>query len=60
MKKLSKLPRHIGVILDGNGRWAKKRGLERLSGHEEGAKAIERLLSCRQLKGCSPAQKNIT
>ena len=46
MKKLSKLPRHIGVILDGNGRWAKKRGLERLSGHEEGAKAIERLLSC--------------
>lgn len=46
MKKLSKLPRHIGIILDGNGRWAKKRGLERLSGHEEGAKAIERLLSC--------------
>lgn len=46
MKKLSKLPRHIGVILDGNGRWAKKRGLERLSGHEEGAKAIGRLLSC--------------
>ena len=46
MKKLSKLPRHIGIILDGNGRWAKKRGLERLSGHEEGAKAIGRLLSC--------------
>ena len=46
MKKLSKLPRHIGIILDGNGRWAKKRGLERLSGHEDGAKAIGRLLSC--------------
>lgn len=30
------LPRHIGVIMDGNGRWAKKRGLSRLAGHSEG------------------------
>ena len=33
------LPRHIGFIMDGNGRWAKMRGLERSAGHVEGAKA---------------------
>ncbi len=31
------LPRHVGVIMDGNGRWAKQRGLERSAGHKEGA-----------------------
>lgn len=35
------LPRHIGVIMDGNGRWAKKRGLPRKIGHVNGAKAIK-------------------
>lgn len=34
------LPRHIGVIMDGNGRWAKQRGLERFEGHKEGAKVF--------------------
>ena len=46
MKKNLVIPKHIAFILDGNGRWAQKRGLQRLSGHEEGARAIERLLSC--------------
>ena len=36
----SKLPRHIGIIMDGNGRWAKKRMLPRLQGHSAGAKSI--------------------
>ncbi len=31
------LPKHVGVIMDGNGRWAKQRGLERSEGHKEGA-----------------------
>ena len=31
------LPRHIGIIMDGNGRWAKKRGLPRTAGHAAGA-----------------------
>ena len=31
------LPQHIAIILDGNGRWAKKRGLPRTAGHQEGA-----------------------
>ncbi len=33
------VPRHIAIIMDGNGRWAKTRGLPRIKGHEEGSKA---------------------
>ena len=36
----SKIPKHIGVIMDGNGRWAKKRALNRLSGHKAGISAV--------------------
>lgn len=36
-------PRHIGIIMDGNGRWAKKRGLPRLAGHREGAENFKRI-----------------
>ncbi len=35
-----KLPRHIAIIMDGNGRWAKSRGLSRAEGHRAGAKAV--------------------
>lgn len=38
-----KKPRHIGIIMDGNGRWAKKRGLPRLAGHKEGAENFKRI-----------------
>jgi undecaprenyl diphosphate synthase len=34
------VPRHVAIIMDGNGRWAERRGLPRLAGHEEGAKSI--------------------
>ena len=37
------LPRHIGIIMDGNGRWAKARGLPRLEGHREGAKSVREI-----------------
>ena len=37
---LTRVPKHIAFIMDGNGRWAKKRGLPRVKGHEEGAKRI--------------------
>lgn len=43
MKKIDNLPRHIGFIMDGNGRWAKKRGLPRTAGHAEGAKTFRRI-----------------
>ncbi len=39
----SKLPVHIGFIMDGNGRWAQKRGLPRTFGHREGAQAFRKI-----------------
>ncbi|MGN0676835.1 MAG: polyprenyl diphosphate synthase, partial [Ruminococcus sp.] len=38
------LPQHIGFIMDGNGRWAKKRGLPRTFGHTEGAKTFRKIV----------------
>ncbi|WP_274952538.1 isoprenyl transferase [Angelakisella massiliensis] len=38
------LPRHIGIIMDGNGRWAAKRGLPRNMGHQEGAKTFGKII----------------
>ncbi len=40
---LSRIPRHIGVIMDGNGRWAKRRGLPRSAGHKRGADILENI-----------------
>jgi undecaprenyl diphosphate synthase len=40
----ARLPTHVAVILDGNGRWARQRGLPRLAGHREGTKALRRLI----------------
>lgn len=40
-----KIPRHIAIILDGNGRWAKKRGLPRNAGHAQGSRVVEKI--CR-------------
>ena len=37
-----KLPSHVAIIMDGNGRWAKKRGLPRIMGHHAGVRAVER------------------
>ncbi|MBC8204250.1 isoprenyl transferase [bacterium] len=38
------IPRHIAIIMDGNGRWAKKRGLPRVAGHHEGVKAVREIV----------------
>ncbi len=38
---LNRIPKHIGVIMDGNGRWAKRRGLPRKAGHRAGAENLE-------------------
>ncbi|MCX7911615.1 MAG: isoprenyl transferase [Dehalococcoidales bacterium] len=46
MLELTTLPRHVAFILDGNGRWAEKRGLSRLDGHRAGVKNIRRVLEC--------------
>jgi undecaprenyl diphosphate synthase len=39
-----RLPRHIAIIMDGNGRWAKKRGLPRYTGHPAGVEAVRRIV----------------
>ena len=39
-----KIPNHVAIILDGNGRWAKKRGLPRLAGHNAGMKAMKKIV----------------
>jgi len=42
----NRLPRHIGIIMDGNGRWARKRLLNRISGHEEGSNSVREVVRC--------------
>ena len=43
-----KIPLHVAIIMDGNGRWAKARGLSRLKGHEEGAQSVRAIIrACR-------------
>ncbi len=47
---LERLPRHVGIIMDGNGRWARARGLPRSEGHERGADAVRTVVrSARKL-----------
>jgi len=38
--KMTKIPEHVTIIMDGNGRWAKRRGLERLEGHKAGVESV--------------------
>ena len=46
----SKLPRHIAIIMDGNGRWARNRHLPRLEGHRRGSEIVETIAeACRDL-----------
>jgi undecaprenyl diphosphate synthase len=42
LEGVERLPKHVAIIMDGNGRWAQQRGMMRLMGHREGAKAVRR------------------
>src|SRR6267142_5372754 len=45
------VPRHVAIIMDGNGRWARSRGLPRIKGHEQGAQAVRECVEgCGDLK----------
>jgi undecaprenyl diphosphate synthase len=44
LEENKKIPQHVAIILDGNGRWAKAKGLPRNYGHKQGAKAVEDIL----------------
>ena len=47
---MNRLPKHIAIIMDGNGRWATERGLDRSEGHKEGVEAVRRITSeCTRL-----------
>src|ERR1051325_3492496 len=46
----SKLPKHIAIIMDGNGRWAKERGEDRVYGHHEGVRSVRDIVNaCGEL-----------
>jgi undecaprenyl diphosphate synthase len=45
------LPRHVGIIMDGNGRWALNKGIARTSGHTEGLKTARRIVETASLRG---------
>ena len=53
---LEKLPKHIAIILDGNGRWAKKIGLPRVAGHAKGIETLGKLVDASNELGV----KNLT
>ena len=44
--RVEQMPRHIAIIMDGNGRWAKKKGLPRAIGHRQGGKTVENIAQC--------------
>ena len=44
--KIKHIPNHVAIIMDGNGRWAEKRGLPRLSGHSAGTDNVRRVIKC--------------
>ncbi|MCD6560367.1 MAG: isoprenyl transferase [Deltaproteobacteria bacterium] len=48
-----RIPRHVAIIMDGNGRWAKKRGLNRIKGHQKGADAVKEIVQTSNEIGVS-------
>ena len=54
---MNSLPRHVAIILDGNGRWAKARGLPRIEGHKAGAETVRRVM--RAAKKFGVDEKNV-
>ncbi|OQY10208.1 MAG: isoprenyl transferase [Fusobacteriia bacterium 4572_132] len=48
---MGKVPNHIAIIMDGNGRWANKKGLPRIAGHKEGVKTVRKILDEAKKQG---------
>ena len=51
MTDTDKIPRHVAIVMDGNGRWAKERGKERTYGHIEGVESVRTILKAARLRG---------
>ena len=47
---LNNMPKHIAIIMDGNGRWAKSRNFPRSIGHKNGVKSVRTISECSKLK----------
>ena len=47
-----KLPKHIAIIMDGNGRWATRKGLPRSFGHKQGVSVLKKILKAARNIGC--------
>ena len=47
----TKLPKHVAIIMDGNGRWAEKHGLKRVAGHREGSRAVRAVVTTSRKMG---------
>jgi undecaprenyl diphosphate synthase len=52
-EKFEKYPSHVAIIMDGNGRWAKKRVLNRIKGHAKGAETVREIVECCRETGIS-------
>jgi len=51
IKRLGNIPKHIAIIMDGNGRWARKRGLPRVAGHQKGVESVRQVVeTCARLE----------
>ena len=48
---MAELPRHIAIIMDGNGRWAERRGLPRIEGHRQGAESVRQVTRAARAEG---------
>ncbi|MCW8398810.1 polyprenyl diphosphate synthase [Legionella sp. PATHC038] len=46
-----KIPQHVAIIMDGNGRWAESRGLPRIEGHKAGVESVKKMIRCCMTKG---------
>lgn len=51
IKNIGKVPQHIAIIMDGNGRWANQQGKQRLSGHREGIESVRDVVNAASLLG---------
>ena len=51
MIEKNKLPRHVAIIMDGNGRWAKERGISRNEGHKKGSEVVKKITSYAEKLG---------
>ena len=49
--KINNIPKHVAIIMDGNGRWAQKKGLNRIEGHKVGVKVVKEIVEFSVEKG---------